>query len=196
MTRWWLVGACACSFLESFSTWERICNGIRKAAPSDSGAYKVASATFTLMQEPMIVSDIFLLATIHEFFLFPHFKWCQQGDPEVGNTPSFQSRHMLVRYFLMHSQIANALKNDEWLKMEKFGNFVSTFGKLNEEEISIQKLKVRHFLDIILKSLTKHFSVWISSNLLFLSLFEESNTATCVANFFWDNNVASRKKHV
>ena len=90
----------------------------------------------------MIVSDVFLLASIHEFFLSPHFKWCQQGDTEAGNTPSFQGRHMLVRFFLMHSQIASALKEDEWIEMEEFGKFVSTFDKLNKEEVSIQKLKV------------------------------------------------------
>ena len=61
---------------------------------------------------------------------------------------------------------------------------IRTFDKLNKEEVSIQKLKVRHFLNIILKSLTKHFLAWTSPLLLFLSLFEESNTATCVANYF------------
>ena len=49
---------------------------------------------------------------------------------------------MLVRFFLMYSQIACALKEDEWIEMEEFGKFVSTFDKLNEEEVSIQKLKV------------------------------------------------------
>lgn len=34
-------------------------------------------------------SDIYLLSVIHRWFLFPHFQWCQLGNPEVGFTPSF-----------------------------------------------------------------------------------------------------------
>ena len=73
LTRWWLVGTCACSFLASHSTWKRICNGIQKSTKSDSAAYKVASATYQLMDKPIIMSDINLLAAIHKYYLFPHF---------------------------------------------------------------------------------------------------------------------------
>ena len=44
VTRWWLVGACAVSFLAAQQVWTRICDGIRKTAPSDSASYKVASS--------------------------------------------------------------------------------------------------------------------------------------------------------
>ena len=78
-TRWWLVGACACSFLESLAVWERICDGIRKSAPSDSAAYKVAASTLGLIKEPMIISDVRLLATFHTWFLFFSFRLVPKG---------------------------------------------------------------------------------------------------------------------
>ena len=43
--------------------------------------------------------------------------------------------------------------------------------------------KIYHFLRIIKSSLTKHFSMWVSTQLIFLSLFGESKTAVCVAKF-------------
>ena len=107
------------------STWGRICKGIAKSTPSDSAAYKIASATSSLIDEPMIISDVHLLSVIHRWFLFPHFKWCQLGDPEVGVTPSFQSRHMMVRYFLMMDHIESAME-DRWKSMVMFEGFKDT----------------------------------------------------------------------
>jgi len=65
LTKWPLVGCCACGFLGSMSTWEHICKGITKSAPANSAAYKVASATSLLINQPMIISDIHILSVIH-----------------------------------------------------------------------------------------------------------------------------------
>ena len=182
LTRWWLVGACATSFLKCKSTWEKICNGIRQATDTKSAAYKVASATYTLIQEPVIISDVHLLVAIHKWFLFPHFKWCQLGDNAVGGTPSFSARNMLVRYFSMMDQVRSA-ENGKWESLADFEGFKASVNGLPDEEQGIQRLKVTHFLRILCASLKKHFGMWISSNLLFLSLFSEQKTATCIAKF-------------
>ena len=42
VTRWWLVGACAVSFLAAQQVWTLICDRIHKTAPSNSASYKVA----------------------------------------------------------------------------------------------------------------------------------------------------------
>ena len=181
VTRWWLVGACACSFLASISTWTRICDGIRKSAPTSSASYKVAAATLLLIKTPIIISDVRLLAVMHTWFIFPHFKWCQLGDPAVGNTSSFLSRHMLVRYFIMSEQVEEA-KNEKWQEYDEWKGFVESIEELEkDEEKEIQKVKVTHFLRIVSASLTKHFRIWTSSDLLFLSLFAETKTAKIVA---------------
>ena len=113
-TRWWLAGTCTCLFLVSLPVWEQICNGIRKSAPSNSAAYKVAASILGVIKEPMILSNVRLLATLHTWFLFVHFDWCQKGNPEAGDTPSFQSWHMLVRFFLMLQQVEDAME-EKWM---------------------------------------------------------------------------------
>ena len=182
LTRWWLVGACATSVLKCKSTWEKICNGIRQATDTKSAAYKVVSATYTLIQEPFIMSDVHLLVAIHKWFFFPHFKWCQLGDNAVGGTPSFSARNMLVRYFSMMDQVRSA-ENGKWESLADFEGFKASANGLPDEEQRIQRLKVTHFLRILCASLKKHFGMWIYSNFLFLSLFSEQKTATCIAKF-------------
>ena len=182
VTRWWLVGACAVSFLAAQQVWTRICDGIRKTAPSDSASYKVAVSTLALIKEPMIMSDVHLIAAFHNWFLFSHFKWCQLGDPEVGGTPSFQSRHMLVRFFIMLTQVEDAME-EKWMDMAEFNKFVRSLDNINDNEKEIQKKKVAHFLRIVKGSLTKHFKMWVSEKIFFLSLFGEQVIATCVARF-------------
>ena len=118
------------------------------------------------------MSDVHLLVAIHTWFLFPHFKWSQLGDPDVGGTPSFMSRHMLVRYFLMVQQIEDGT-NENWMQMDEFKGFVDSMQTLDISEKNLQKEKGKHFLRIVRASLTKHFCSWVSANLLFLSLFNE-----------------------
>ena len=96
VTRWWLVGACACSFKDSIGMWQRICRAIRNSAPSGTASSKIASCTLNLMTNKAILNDLELLVAFHSFFLFPHFKFLQDGDKECGGTPSFIARHMTV----------------------------------------------------------------------------------------------------
>jgi len=99
LARWWFVGACACSFKESMTQLKLICSAICNSAPSDSACSKIASCTLHLIEQKVIVNDLFLLCAVHEFFIFPHFKYLQLGDRAVRNTPAFQARHLLLQYF-------------------------------------------------------------------------------------------------
>ena len=105
MTRWWLVGACACSFKESMITWRKICKAIRNSAPSGSASSKIASCTLNLIDSPIIVNDLHLMCFFHEAFLFKHFNFLQLDDKRASKTPSFQARLLLVRYLLMASDL-------------------------------------------------------------------------------------------
>ena len=180
--KWWLVGACATSFLDSFSTWERICLGIHKDSPSGSVTYKVTTARSRLMQEPVIMPEIYLLTAIHKCFLFPHFKWCQLGDSKVGGTPSFLSRHMLVRYFLMIQQVTSVTKG-RWREVKEFTDFVATLDNMNNDEEETQIQKVQHFLRIVKASLDKHFKIWIEPDIFFLSVFSKHKIAQQIVLF-------------
>ena len=47
----------------------------------------------------------------------------------------------------------------------------------------IQELKVTHFLRIVKFSLTKHFGIWVSADLIFLSLFSNQKIGTYIDKF-------------
>ena len=128
------------------------------------------------------MSDIHLLTAIHKWFLFPHFKWCQLGDSKVGGTPSFLSRHMLVRYFLMIQQVTSVTKG-RWRDVKEFTDFISTLDDMNNDEEETQIQKVEHFLRIVKASLDKHFKIWIEPNLFFLSAFSEHKIAHQIVRF-------------
>ena len=179
MTRWWLVGACACSFATSLSIWTSICIAIRNRAKPNSASSKIASCTLNLIRSAPIMNDLYLLTAFHCSWLFPHFKYLQLGDEKAGNTPSFQGRNMLVRYYLMDSDIQNL--KQEWKTNEHFAQYVSSLNQLPIDEKKIQERKLTHFFRYTEDSLHKHFGIW-STDLLFLSLFSNQLTATQVAN--------------
>ena len=179
MTRWWLVGACACSFATSLSIWTSICIAIRNRAKPNSASSKIASCTLNLIRFAPIMNDLYLLTAFHCSWLFPHFKYLQLGDDKAGNTPSFQGRNMLVRYYLMDSDIQNL--KQEWKTNEHFAQYVSSLNALPMNEKKIQERKLTHFFRYTEDSLHKHFGIW-STDLLFLSLFSNQLTATQVAN--------------
>ena len=90
MTRWWLVGACACSFKKSMATWRKICKAIRNSAPGGSASSKIASCTLNFIDSPIIINDLHLMCFFHEAFLFKHFKFLQLTDKWSSKTQVFK----------------------------------------------------------------------------------------------------------
>ena len=87
---------------------------------------------------------------------------------------------MLVRYFLILNQIESTME-DKWKSKITFADFKATLDTLSEDETKIQEEKIKQFLQIVVVSITKYFWIWISKDLLLLSLFSEQNTAKWVA---------------
>lgn len=179
MTRWWLVGACACSFSESIYQWRKICNAIRNSAPSGSASSKIASCTLNLIDSKPIRNDLQLIVSFHTTFLFPHFKYLQTGDVASGATPSFQARHLLVRLFLMQDDLKEIKK--KWKENSNFELYVSTLNDIEDEkQKEQQQKKLTEFYRYTSESLTTHFKIWYGEH-LFFGLFSEQKTATEVA---------------
>ena len=132
LTRWWLVGACVCSFKKSMRVWKKIFRGIRNSSLSASTAYKIASCNLTLIDNNAILNDLELICAFHTFFLFPHFKWLQNGDTEV-QTPSFISRHITIRYFLMLTDL-ESIDNGKWKDDVIFDDYNSSYDELEESD--------------------------------------------------------------
>ena len=81
------------------------------------------------------------------FFLFPHFRFLQLGDDKVGNTPSFQARHVTICYFLMLEDLLT-IEND-WETEEEFSEYVSTLNDLSYEDKAAQKGSSLTSLDML-----------------------------------------------
>ena len=163
------MGTCACSFSESFDQWVKIFRAIINTAPSRSPSWKIVSATWNLMHNPQTVNDLHLLSAFHKIFLFPHFKFLQLRDKEAGNTPSFQARHQLVRYFLMDFDL-QSIKND-FKNKEECQKYVSAFDNLNEEHKTIHNKKFTCFIVGVNHSLHKHFGQYKDGSLFFWHYF-------------------------
>ena len=79
MTRWWLVGACACTLKDTVVIWKRLLQGLLTHAKLNSEVCKLASTTLGLMRQPVIRCDHELICAFHDWFLSPHFKYLQRG---------------------------------------------------------------------------------------------------------------------
>ena len=139
LTRWWLVGACAVLLKETFGTWQKVLRGVLTYAKANSAIYKIASSTLGLMKKPTILCDHELICTFHSWFLFPHFSYLQKGDAKLGGTPSFLSRHILVRFFVMRRTILNAIENNSWLEMNEFKDLIDAMNKCSVDEKQMQE---------------------------------------------------------
>ena len=138
MTRWWLVGACACSFSQCLYIWTSICIAIRNSSPANSASNKITSCTLNLTRCPSILNDLYLLTGFHKAWLFTHFRFLQMRDIAIGDTPSFQAPNILVRYYLMDMDLQH-LKIG-YREHDNFRKFVVSYDKLkNDEKVNQEK---------------------------------------------------------
>ena len=144
MTLWWMVGACNCSFSEYLVTWKHVCTTIRISTPIRHVINKISTWTLSLMKSPPIINDLYLLTGFHEAWLFPNFKYSHMGDKAIVNTQSFQERHLLVRYYLMISDLK--FMKEGWRTHDYFKRYVSTLNELKEEEKELQQISSPIFL--------------------------------------------------
>ena len=124
-----------------------------------------------------------LIKSVHTYFVFPHFKFLQDGNPLMDNEPGFQERLIGVRYFSI-MEVLNAMLTS-YPTLEAFRDFQSYNEKeLNDEEKICQHKKVQETATIMMRYIDKHFSRWLNGQLLTLSLFSEKQTAMIVTKYF------------
>ena len=169
LTRWWLIGACAVSFKNYILVWEKICSAIRNSAPSESTSMKIASCTLNLVKNDAVRSDLELIAVFHSWFLFPHFKFLQEGDPVAGGTPSFLARHITVRYFLT--------MND--LRIIDTGEF-KTHKSFRDYNMSVDALSIS-YQAIAQKSSSTFSDIW-GNHLLNIPLYGWMNSSSFLSS--------------
>ena len=114
--------------------------------PGASAASKIASCILNLVNN-CITNDLLLVVALHTAFLFPHFKFLQDGDPKADGMVSFLARCMTVRYHFMLEDLAS-IEEDRWMTHTKFVEYSKILTKLEEEEQIIQTHKYSHLYQI------------------------------------------------
>ena len=213
LTRWWTVGEASKSIVEYMPILIQIARNMINRYKTDSKVNRIASALVSLVREPIIVSDIKLISCFHDVFINGHFSWLQKGDKDIGGTPGFLGRHMLLRYYLMSSDL-KMLINNGWKKCKGMEIFTNSLNEdpmkasikdptdpRNERMIEcheIQSSKANSFFRIAFKILKKHFNIFCR-DLLFLSLYGDEYTTQIVARVLQgntdDTNIGGKRVH-
>ena len=84
----------------------------------------------------------------------------------------------------MANQVETAMEKRRKM-IEGFEKCKATLDGMGDNEKKIQQEKVLHFLRIV-RSLTKHFSIWASIGLLFLSVLLEQKIATYIVLYMYE----------
>ena len=99
LTRWWFVGIAVRQLLEDWEIWKELMRVTRNDPLSNNKALNdIASSNKSLMEEPMIISDLHLVAAFHNFWMVPHFTFLQRGD-DIRKRTGYVVRHILELYF-------------------------------------------------------------------------------------------------
>ena len=159
---------------------------MHNSAPGDSASSKIKYCTLNLIRNKIIINDLHLLVSFHEAFLYPHFKFLQNGEPQIKNSSSFIARHTTVRLFLVMEDLSNI--ENTWISIEKFDNYKQSLRGLSKSEQELYNNKITHFFRYVWDSILIHFIPWTKA-LLFLSLFLEQRTATCVTQMVKESDV-------
>ena len=107
------------------------------------GTNKISSCILNLIDSPLIVNDLHLICSFHQSSLFPHFKVLQLADKHGSDTPSFQARHLTVKYFLMMN-VLRIIKED-WKRNAHFRDYLQSLSELNTIDKDEREKKLIHF---------------------------------------------------
>lgn len=206
MSRWWTVGQGAkqASNNEAILIEVLMCTIESKRANSEEAIFKIATNALSLALEKEAQSDLKLIKGFAKFFLDDHMNWFQLGDARIGDTAGFNSRNMLVRYFLMHYDLNRLAATEEcWRNAIEFKDFMATLDGPENGEIvkqdehtllrdlrsvpirkrSVQIKKAHMIFHEALRQLhsVAHFKPY-KEKLFFLGLFGEHQTSKILAS--------------
>ena len=78
-----------------------------------SAIHAIAAANKNFMTMTEIKVDIQFITHLHDYWVFPHFKHCQLGDPVTRDFSGYQGHLMIVWYFIMNEDLC-ICENGEW----------------------------------------------------------------------------------
>ena len=99
-----------------------------------------------------------MIAALHTYWVFPHFKFLQLGDPVSGNKSGYQALLMTKQYFLMHGDLVACMDN-KWKQQAEFENIVSLMNTMSDEQKVKVERKMMHSISIMIDYLEKNVKI-------------------------------------
>ena len=184
LTRWEYVGAAITHLLERWEEWEKVVNGVIQNEKTDTAGNQIASALYSLMNEPVLKAQLAFVDAYHKTFFDSHWMWLKHVDNETKEA-AFLSVHMPVHAYVMQRDLKALARS--WQgnnNYTRYKDFVSGLENKEEKQMMIQRFPSK-FFDIAIAALTKHFDQWRQRDLLPLSLGGERETARVIAKWIY-----------
>ena len=117
LTRWGTVGEGAKELNKNYEKWIKMALSLTKYKTIKSASYRIASALYSLLQEPILKAHLSFVDTFHTIFFQDHLKWFSKVD-NVTTKEGFLSRHIAVHFFCINHDLNEMMKN--WKTMSQF----------------------------------------------------------------------------
>lgn len=186
LTRWGTVGLAASFVCDEniMRTYQLIAQWAVNKFPSSNACNKIASSILSLMKEPLILSDSNLLNGFMTYYFNESYAWFETGDPALGGTLGFLSRHMLLRYFIMSKKLKDAMDGG-WEKMIEFEVFAK-FINLTDDQKKFQYEKADQFMNLAYVSIKKKFLHLVQRSSILWIIWGKPNGKNTSKIFIWD----------
>jgi hypothetical protein len=179
--RWWYTGIAVDRLVRNREPWLRLIDAyleqdLTQTEKDTGGNLK------SLLKEPKVLCDLYMLAGFFRGYIFHHFKWLQGVDPNIGK-PGFLSFHIVTRVFLMLKDL-DRLANYRHEPVDEMNPFVQQLDKLDsDEEKQTKHEEAQIFFGWAKAELIKMFDRWIDERLFFLGAFGEHCVAKYIARW-------------
>jgi len=168
-TRWEYIGLSSMKFHDKIDGFQKVSKGLMNSEKTASQKYKISVDLYSLLQEPVLITQNLFLRAYHMNFWQPHFQWLKMIDP-VSKVSGFASRHLSTRTFLMHQHLQKL--KVLWSTTEEFEDFMNRKELHNDyEKNMIYNTLPNIFFHDVEAKFKKHFvQQWLSDKLLPLTL--------------------------
>lgn len=183
-TRWWSIGIAAKVMWEQRHVFRSLIITYANIKGKKNGvtdeAKKCGNTFLSLSDEPVVVSDVALIADFQDVFMTPYTRWIQEED-KLARKSGFQSFNTLVSCFLMEKDL-NAFQGGAYKTHHGFDRFRESLGQItNAADKDFQVSKYVEFMKIALLEFHKMFALWMDGPLVYRGVFAELPTARIVA---------------
>jgi hypothetical protein len=159
----------------------------------------VAGNLKSLLNEPCVLVNLYLITGFFLGYLFHHFEWLQGVDPNIGK-PGFLSFHLVPQVFMMLQDLKRLAEYRTLLPMmlqdlkrlaeyqtslpEEMQLFVNAANCLTDDkEREDAHWDAARLFELLMTKLKKMFARWLDKRLFFLSAFGEHPLGQIIARY-------------